>query len=56
MPNEPDRAKISVVAHRSLGDAPANVRLHPLIAAVTLDPTANPGIGTVLADMSGRLQ
>lgn len=54
--NEPDRAEIRAVALACLGDAPADARLRPLIEAMALDPAAHPGIGTMLADMSGRLQ
>jgi hypothetical protein len=54
--NEPDRADIRAVALASLGDAPADARLRPLIAAVTLDPAVHTGIGAALAAVSGRLQ
>lgn len=54
--SEQDRAEIRDVALASLGDAPADARLRPLIEAVTLDPTAHPGISTALAAMTSRIQ
>ncbi|MCJ2102704.1 hypothetical protein [Methylobacterium sp. E-046] len=54
--NEPERADIRAVALASHGDAPEEARLRPLIEAITLDPTAHPGIGAALAAMSNRIQ